>query len=88
VTGIQDPSWASAVRLYPNPVRSSLQVDWPEQLEDPVVQIFSPAGGQIRQLAPNRSPAVISVRDLPAGLYWLTIRSGRTRLSRSFAVIR
>jgi len=88
ITRIGEPGWASAVQLYPNPVRTSLQVDWPKQLKNPVFRLFSPAGVQVRQLVPKRNPAVISVRDLPAGIYWLTIRSGRTQLSRSFTVLR
>ncbi len=88
VTGIQDPGWTTEVQLFPNPVGNRLQVTWPNELEAPRFQVISPAGEQVLEFIPDQSPASVSVEGLAAGVYWLVVRSGNARMSRSFAVIR
>ena len=76
VTGTE-PLWASALSVYPNPVRSTLTVDLPgtETLEQVSLKTLTGAAVVQPILKPRQHTATLEVDCLPAGLYFLHVQT-------------
>ena len=59
--------------IFPNPVKSSLSMNFGETLNKLEVEILTNTGQLIRKVKPNLSNPKINVSNLPAGMYILRI---------------
>jgi hypothetical protein len=80
----------SSVKVYPNPARETINVDYiNESNVNAVVEIRTLTGALVRSQALGNDQAfgsrAIDVADLPAGLYILTVKSGESKTSMKFA---
>lgn len=73
-TDVEEPTTSTAVRIYPNPTRESIFLENPHLISGQL-KIFG-ANGQFIREADWEANQPISVRDLPAGMYLLELRSG------------
>jgi hypothetical protein len=75
-TAIEEPLSAASIRIYPNPVQSTLHVDFAQPLNNETsLTITDVLGHRIKSIYPenNTSSAAMSVAELPAGVYLLYI---------------
>lgn len=75
-TAIEEPLSAASIRIYPNPVQTSLYVDFAQPLsKETSLTITDVLGNRIKSVFPaaNTSSAAMSVEELPAGVYLLYI---------------
>ena len=78
-----------SLTLSPNPVNSTLRVDWPEDFSGQV-EVFGSAGGRVllRQTMQRAEQAEIDVGRLPDGLYFLSaVAANGQRSVRTFVVL-
>jgi hypothetical protein len=76
------------IRVFPNPARGTVIVDFAGGTPSPSVDVFSPAGRRVANLrvfafGEGRTHAIWSFhdgegRDLPTGVYWIRAREGIT----------
>lgn len=75
-----EPAWGAAVRLFPNPVRSTLQLELPGQVEQ--ITVRNLLGRPVYQ-APVTNPShQLGVEEWPAGVYTVELRHGAERVVR------
>ncbi len=77
------------ISVYPNPARDYIMLKgWPEKAAAgaplPLLQIFDLAGKQMKSLLLEDPGTRIHVRDIPPGMYMVTITSGTTRTTTKF----
>ena len=88
--GQQDKMFGQAqYSVYPNPARDYIMLKgWPEKAAAgaplPLLRIFDLAGKQMKSQQLVDSKTRIEVRDLPPGMYMVTITSGTTRATAKF----
>ncbi|MEM8585310.1 MAG: T9SS type A sorting domain-containing protein [Bacteroidota bacterium] len=81
-SGLNEPAWANAVNVYPNPVRETLNVSSLERALDQI-EVIDNLG---RVLTTNRTPQTpMDVSHLPAGIYRLRLTIGSESIYRSFS---
>lgn len=68
------------VRVYPNPAHNSLQVELPKSAQNCSVKLLDGLGKTVKKWATN--PSVLSVADLPRGVYTLTIELPEAPVTR------
>ena len=73
------------IRLFPNPVQSTLNIETNMQGEQVIARIFSTTGQLVKQLqlAGDQLQSV-DLTELQAGMYILNIQNGEQQLSRTF----
>lgn len=81
------PHWDVSVRVYPNPVREVLFVDWMEPTEVPSravsVRLLDSRGRIVRAATPTSWPFSLPVSHLAAGLYQLQVMAGMEQITRA-----
>lgn len=85
VTGVQDI--AANVVIFPQPVSTTLHIAYPADYSDKaLVQIYSSLGGIVYEheeyISSGKRHAEIDVHNVPTGIYFLKIRSGKSVLVR------
>lgn len=76
-----------AVNLYPNPAGESFMVELPSA-KQAVVELLDSYGMIRRKSTVTQDRTQISVSDLPAALYVVTIRQGNEVISKKLQIIR
>jgi PKD repeat protein len=72
-TGIT-PADQSAVKIYPNPSSTVIHIDLGDMdIKDAVITLANAFGQTVRRTAPSAALSSISVSDLPAGAYTLSV---------------
>lgn len=83
---------ATGVAAYPNPAVSGVTVVWPEIPAESLVEVFDISGRVVLQSSHDAASgvcsAVLSVENLPTGLYVVQVRSGDFSGSTRVTVIR
>ena len=79
--GTTEPTWASGLDLYPNPVQDQLQIGLDHQSIE-VLHLFDGKGRLLRTI--EHPSATIDVRALPSGLYYARIHLGDEFVYRKF----
>ncbi len=90
VTALEDPEAESAFQLYPTITRDYLYLEW-GNLAFPAQARLRVVDAQGRVVVPNQPIGItpyISVRQLPAGAYWVQVESAIGTTSRPFFKIR
>lgn len=92
VSGISTPDFAHGLLVYPNPTSSELRLVFSRPLEEPLtLQLYDMVG---RQLTPTALVAkgselfVVSVDNLPGGVYILQMRQGSRQWSSRISVVK
>jgi hypothetical protein len=88
ITTVRDlPGAAAGLKLYPNPVQAALQVSWPGGRGQARMEILNDMGQRVRQVSQALDAAghaEIGVGDLPKGLYYLRMTTGRETIAKAF----
>jgi hypothetical protein len=83
---------SAGVAAYPNPAVSGVTVIWPETPSTAVVELFDITGrsvpGSTQNVESGVCSAVLSVENLPTGLYIIRVRVGDSAGSTRLTVIR
>jgi autotransporter-associated beta strand protein len=66
---------SSGVTLYPNPVVNELRVKVQEPLQDAWITVLSNSGTVVRVQRMTNAQQTVSFSNLPAGVYYVTIRN-------------
>ncbi|WP_234734037.1 M4 family metallopeptidase [Tellurirhabdus bombi] len=79
-----EPTWVDAVKLYPNPVKTTLTVEVPtnEPLEGVTLLTSSGQPAIQQNLSSPSSQTILDTSQLTPGLYILTIRTQKGTISR------
>ncbi len=92
ISGISTPDFAHGLLVYPNPASSDLRLVFSRPVEEPLsLQLYDMVG---RQLTPTAIVAkgteqfVISVDELPGGVYILQMRQGIRQWSSRISVVK
>lgn len=89
IVGINDLNQRIAFSLAPNPARETVRLDFGDGLtSDADVQLFNAAGQLVRSFVMGAGIAsrVVSVADLPAGLYTVAVRTAEGTAVRKLMV--
>jgi hypothetical protein len=83
-TGIDNYAAASEMRVYPNPASGSFVV---EAENGGMVEIYNELGQQVRaERLDDSNQNTVTINELPAGIYLVTIRTGSQTLSQKLIV--
>lgn len=86
VSSAFEPVVAGALRLYPNPARDYVELEW--EGEAGQILVFDAMGRPVRILPAAGSQARLSLEGLPAGLYAVVVRGVNAFYTAKFQVIR
>jgi len=66
---------ADPLRIYPNPATDHLRVKWDRDLAvtSPGIRITNPAGQFVKSFNQVRNNTGLSVNDIPAGVYFMSV---------------
>ena len=81
--GIQENSFASAITIYPNPVKNTLQIKTQDKTIDQI-NIYNVLGSRIRQLDIDNVSPNIDVSNLASGVYYIQLYSGKNVALKKF----
>jgi subtilisin family serine protease len=84
---VNEASDNNAVHLYPNPTSSEFSLLIPEEIANPLVSITDIMGRKIRDVKMSGMHAIISVKDLTAGMYFVRIESSKGSCVKRFEKI-
>lgn len=80
---------AGSVRLYPNPARESVRVEWASDNEVKRVEVFNVFGQLLYVAEPSGCTSVqIGVGDFSAGLYYVRVTTGNAAVTKRVVVNR
>lgn len=85
-TGIAEAEKTSAFEIYPNPANGNVTFTCTGTSSDVTYAIYSATGQMIRNGALINSQVTIDVSGIPAGLYFVTLRSGSGAFSQRLIV--
>ena len=79
-----EPAWADAVTVYPNPATAVLTIDVPKQEFITEATLTNPNGVSVKRVTPTvaMSSVQLDVRNLPRGVYTVTIKTESGSVSR------
>lgn len=83
VTSVNESN-CDGFKLYPNPARSLVCIE-AEGLEQ--IDICNMMGQRVYQQQCSEDGAVVSVSDLPAGVYFLTVKTSQTMTTKRLTVV-
>ena len=80
--GIKTPTATSpnAIRIYPNPAHTTLEVSGPPSLAGKSVQVLSIEGKVLRQVKGDAATVDIDVSTLPAGTYVIKVQAAASTM--------
>lgn len=85
----------TSFEIFPNPSGGFFRLDWEFPEETSVrIGLYSPSGQLLQDLVSESNLSRghhrrdITLTDLPAGIYWLVLSSGSTRITRQLILIR
>lgn len=70
---INDPGLSQAIQVYPNPVQDQIAINNTSNSDITQVEIYNLLGAKVDEITINSQEAVIDVRKLKAGTYFLKI---------------
>ncbi len=85
-TSIENISLDEEIRIYPNPVRTTLFIDIPEGLHVTSCRLQDISGKIVKQFTSHQSPVTshfLQVGDLPKGIYFVEVELGGERFRRT-----
>jgi len=92
VSGISTPDFAHGLLVYPNPTSSELRLVFSRPLEEPLtLQLYDMVGRQLTPttlIAKGTEQYVVSVDNLPGGVYVLQMRQGIRQWSSRISVVK
>jgi len=72
--GIEDPSFSTSLKLYPNPANNELTIVLAESNANQFnYAIINLTGATLRTGNLNTNNSVISIHDLPSGIYFISV---------------
>lgn len=74
IVGAQEPDWLAALKLFPNPASEVLYLE-AGGLELVAVRILTTQGRLVQNILPTNGLREIPVGNLPAGMYYLQVRT-------------
>ena len=83
--GLNDFAPLSALKVYPNPARSQLYVEFPERLEG-VLKVYDTQGRVLSQMNINAVQQELMVDALNTGVYFLEVQTSTTTYRSRFIV--
>jgi len=83
--GLNDFAPLSALKVYPNPARSQLYVEFPERLEG-VLKVYDTQGRVLKQMSINTAEQQLTVDALSTGVYFLEVQTATTTYRSRFIV--
>ena len=84
----------SNIRVYPNPVRDNLNIEFElDRTSSVSVEIFSILGSRVASIYNDRNAfgnkaVQFDVSNLPSGIYMVTITNGQNRVTRKIQVVK
>lgn len=78
VTDIAEPDETNEIRVYPNPFRSELTLEWDFLTASGITLRIYDVNGRLvhkREITGNPSRAELETHDLPPGMYWIWVES-------------
>ncbi len=90
IVGTREPAWMQGVVLWPNPSDGVAELMWPTAAPAEVEIVLLDATGRLLQLsiARHQNRWRIDAAHLPAGVYWLRIRSEKSVGMRKWVIAR
>lgn len=82
-----NPVSNSAIRVFPNPVADQLYIETPGPQFQGFIRLYASNGRLIRSTEAEGKIVRLSVKNLPAGVYWLQIQRGQKRWSRKIMLV-
>jgi len=75
------------IKVYPNPVKENLTVEFGTEVTNGTISIFNIHGKMVKYLEVGQSSGItLDVVDLPAGTYLLKMNSDQANTKRTFLV--
>ena len=74
-------------KIFPNPVKNRLYIDFPEQIELVVITIYDVLGKQILNATINDRSQGLNIENLPSGIYIARLEGGNQN-SNTFKLIK
>jgi hypothetical protein len=81
--GLEENPFASAITLYPNPVKNTLQLNTQDQTINQI-NIYTITGSKILQLEVNTVSPTVDVSSLASGVYYVQLYSGKNVALKKF----
>jgi hypothetical protein len=81
--GIEEKSFATAITLYPNPAKNTLQLNTKDQTIDQV-NIYTMTGSKVLQMDVDTISPTIDVSCLATGVYYVQLYSGKNIALKKF----
>lgn len=82
--GIEENSFATAITLYPNPTKNTLQLNTQDNTIDQVI-IYTMTGSKVLQLDIDTVSPTVDVSNLASGVYYIQLYSGKNVALKKFA---
>jgi hypothetical protein len=77
---LEDKVGLQETRIYPNPTRGMLRIDFPELTgQQPEIRVYDPSGRQIVQKTALSSGNEIDLSSHPSGFYIMVIQIGQEK---------
>jgi hypothetical protein len=73
-----EPVSPTPLTLYPNPVKETLQIVLPAPAAETHLSLYRLDGALLRAQSGSGQTLQLNMQRLPAGVYWLQVRSGRS----------
>jgi len=87
VQGVPVGNYAKTLKLYPNPARENVTVEFPDDREYRM-EVVNLLGSAVRSLAGRGISATVDVQSLPPGTYVLRVTNSAENFERPFVIIR
>jgi hypothetical protein len=82
VTGLEDPASDPVVLIQPNPATTNILIRSSQMLE--IVEVYSVLGSRLIRNEPESGSLNLDISALPAGLYFLKLKSGSRIVFKQF----
>lgn len=86
-TGLEEAFDNGAIKIYPNPAQSYLQVEVPERENVTEIQLTNAIGQVIARQKPAAGQARLNVSMLPNGIYFVKIMNAEGSITRKVSVM-
>ena len=80
------PSAEEQVKIYPNPVQSTLNIEAPENIEE--VQVMDMVGRTVMQRSAGDRQITLDLGDLHTGIYFIRVRTANEVITERIQVVR